>query len=48
MFPVSDSVFNWYDLGATLLWGLSGAMLGARKGCDIMGIFIVAMRRDSK
>ncbi len=43
MFPVSDSVFNWYDLGATLLWGISGAMLGARKGYDIMGIFIVAM-----
>jgi uncharacterized membrane protein YeiH len=43
MFSVSDSVFNWYDLGATLLWGISGAMLGARKGYDIMGIFIVAM-----
>lgn len=43
MFPVSDSVFHWYDLGATFFWGMSGAMLAARKGCDIVGIFIIAM-----
>ena len=43
MFPVSDSVFQWYDLGATFFWGMSGAMLAARKGCDIVGIFIIAM-----
>jgi uncharacterized membrane protein YeiH len=43
MFPVSDSVFHWYDLGATFFWGMSGAMLAARKGCDIMGVFIIAM-----
>ena len=30
MFPVSDSVFQWYDLGATFFWGMSGAMLAAR------------------
>ena len=38
MFPVSDSVFHWYDLGATFFWGMSGAMLAARKGCDIVGM----------
>jgi uncharacterized membrane protein YeiH len=43
VFPFSDSVFAWYDLGATFLWALSGAMLAARKGCDIMGIFIIAL-----
>lgn len=43
MFPVSDSVFHWYDLGATFFWGMSGAMLAARKGCDIVGVFIIAM-----
>lgn len=43
MFPFSDSIFGWYDLGATFLWALSGAMLAARKGYDIMGIFIIAM-----
>jgi uncharacterized membrane protein YeiH len=43
MFPVSDAVFHWYDLGATFFWAVSGAMLAARRGCDIMGIFIIAM-----
>lgn len=43
MFPVSDAVFHGYDLAATFLWAVSGAMLAARKGCDIMGIFIIAM-----
>ena len=43
MFPVSDSVFHFYDLGATFFWAMSGAMLAARKGCDIVGVFIIAM-----
>lgn len=43
MFPVSDFVFDWYDMGATLLWAVSGAMLAARKGGDIVGVFVVAM-----
>lgn len=43
MFPVSDAVFHWYDLAATFFWAMSGAMLAARRGCDIMGIFIIAM-----
>jgi len=43
MFPVPDAVFHWYDLGATFFWAMSGAMLAARKGYDIMGIFIIAV-----
>ena len=43
MFPVSDAVFHSYDLAATFFWAMSGAMLAARRGCDIMGIFIIAM-----
>jgi len=43
MFPVSESVFHWYDLGATFFWAMSGAILAARKGGDIVGIFIIAM-----
>ncbi|HZP99825.1 MAG TPA: TRIC cation channel family protein [Reyranella sp.] len=43
MFPFSDAVFHWYDLGATFLWAISGAMLAARRGYDIMGVFIIAM-----
>ena len=42
MFPFPDAIFGWYDLGATFFWALSGAMLSARKGYDIMGVFIIA------
>jgi uncharacterized membrane protein YeiH len=42
VFPFSDTIFGWYDLGAAFFWALSGAMLAARKGYDIMGIFIIA------
>lgn len=43
MFPVSDEVFHWYDLGATFFWAMSGAIVAARKGYDVMGVFIIAM-----
>jgi len=42
VFPFSDTIFGWYDLGAAFFWALSGAMLAARKGYDIMGVFIIA------
>jgi uncharacterized membrane protein YeiH len=32
-----------FDYGATLLWAVSGAMVGARLGYDIIGILIVAL-----
>ena len=42
VFPFSDSIFGWYDLGATFFWAVSGGMRAARKGYDIMGIFFIA------
>jgi len=43
MLPISASIFLWYDIGATFFWAISGAMMAARRGYDVMGIFIVAM-----
>ena len=42
VFPFSDSIFAWYDLAGTFFWAMSGAILAARKGCDVMGVFIIA------
>ena len=36
-------LFPYLDWGATLLWATSGAMLAARRGCDLSGIFAVAL-----
>ena len=36
-------VFPFFDLGATVLWEMSGAMLGARRGFSFMGVFVVAL-----
>ena len=33
----------YFDLGATLLFGLSGALLAARRGHDLVGLFVVAL-----
>jgi uncharacterized membrane protein YeiH len=41
--PRIGEVFSLFDVVATLFWAISGAMLGARRGFDILGIFIVAM-----
>jgi uncharacterized membrane protein YeiH len=35
--------FPYFDWAATLLWAMSGAMLAARRGFDLMGVFIVAL-----
>ena len=32
-----------FDYSATLLWAVSGAMIGARKGYAILGIFVLAL-----
>lgn len=32
-----------FDLGATFLWAVSGALLGARRGFDVIGILILAL-----
>src|SRR5581483_9182752 len=33
----------FFDYGATFLWAISGALMGARRGYDFVGIFILAM-----
>ncbi len=33
----------FFDYAATLCWGVSGALVGARRGYDIVGIFILAL-----
>ena len=33
----------FFDYGATFLWGVSGALVGARRGYDVMGISILAL-----
>lgn len=33
----------YFDYGATLLWALSGALVAARRGYDIMGILTIAL-----
>src|SRR5262245_36855697 len=32
-----------FDYGATLLWGISGALVAARQGFDLVGVFIIAL-----
>jgi uncharacterized membrane protein YeiH len=33
----------FFDYGATFLWAVTGALMGARRGYDFIGIFILAM-----
>lgn len=35
--------FPYFDLGATFLWASSGAVLAARRGYDLTGIFAIAL-----
>jgi uncharacterized membrane protein YeiH len=34
---------SFFDYGATFLWAITGALMGARRGYDFIGIFILAM-----
>jgi uncharacterized membrane protein YeiH len=34
---------SFFDYGATFLWAVTGALMGARRGYDFIGIFILAM-----
>lgn len=43
MIPNAQLLFPVFDIGATLLWAFSGALLGARRGFDITGIFMVGL-----
>lgn len=37
------SLWKIFDLGASLIWALSGALLAARRGYDLIGIFAIAL-----
>lgn len=32
-----------FDYGATLLWGITGALIAARQGFDVVGVFFIAL-----
>jgi uncharacterized membrane protein YeiH len=34
---------SFFDYGATFLWAVTGALMGARRGYDFIGIFILSM-----
>ena len=36
-------MFQYFDYGATFLWAISGAVLGARRGFDVVGVLTVAL-----
>ena len=43
---MNDHIFllpSFFDYGATFLWAVTGSLMGARRGYDFIGIFIVAM-----
>lgn len=39
----ADVVWRYFDLGAAFIWAFSGALLAARRGYDLTGIFAVAL-----
>jgi uncharacterized membrane protein YeiH len=39
----SAVVWRYFDLGASLIWAVSGAQLGARRGYDLTGISAIAL-----
>lgn len=43
LWRVAGAGFRYFDWVATLLWALTGAVLGARRGYDLTGIFAIAL-----
>jgi uncharacterized membrane protein YeiH len=43
LWTVAGVAFRYFDFGATFLWALSGAVLAARRGYDLTGIFAIAL-----
>lgn len=39
----TDIVWRYFDLGASLLWAITGALMAARRGYDLTGIWAVAL-----
>jgi uncharacterized membrane protein YeiH len=43
LWAVAGIAFRYFDVGATFLWAASGAVLAARRGYDLTGIFAIAL-----
>jgi uncharacterized membrane protein YeiH len=43
LWTVAGVAFRYFDFGATFLWASSGAVLAARRGYDLTGIFAIAL-----
>ena len=43
LWAAAGVAFRYFDLGATFLWASSGAVLAARRGYDLTGIFAIAL-----
>jgi len=43
LWSVAGVAFRYFDFGATFLWASSGAVLAARRGYDLTGIFAIAL-----
>jgi uncharacterized membrane protein YeiH len=43
LWATAGLAFRYFDLGATFLWAWSGAVLAARRGYDLTGIFSIAL-----
>jgi uncharacterized membrane protein YeiH len=43
LWSAAGAAFRYFDLGATFLWGSSGAVLAARRGYDLTGMFAIAV-----
>ena len=43
LWAAAGVAFRYFDLGATLLWAASGAVLAAERGYDLTGIFALAL-----
>jgi len=41
--PSAASLWKAFDLGASLVWAVSGSLLAARRGYDLIGIFAIAL-----
>jgi uncharacterized membrane protein YeiH len=43
LWTMAGVAFRYFDFGATFLWAASGAVLAARRGYDLTGIFAIAL-----
>ena len=43
LWEIAGALFRYFDVGATFIWASSGAVLAARRGYDLTGIFAIAL-----